>query len=318
MTSVPTIEYEWQKEIHSFEDTSGTFHNVGNGCLHRNHTGYILLNRIQNWPTSLGRPPHKRHEQTISHIQVIHLDQNLSIQRTNILDQSLLYDRSFRPVQRQMIIGLEDSRLFTWKGSWYAICSTGHFCDWLGKGEFWGQALVRFNYNLTEIVDIKPLRYALRKPMEKNWLPFIQDDRLFVVYESRPWTILEIFEDASIAVRSYRPTISYPFRGGGSPIPWNDGWLFSIHEQGKIADESFDPPLDQYYYLHRFVEMDRNFNPTRISPLFCFREHGVEYSCGHVLSHDNQSLLIAYSSSNGTDSNLMSVSVETVEKMLDE
>jgi len=152
--------------------------------------------------------------------------------------------------------------------------------------------------------------------MEKNWLPFMVGNELRVLYESNPMTILAPANGVCEIVHKREKNDLPTFRGSGSPIPYGASrFLYTIHEQGVLWGDL--PLTDRYFYSHRFVEMDQDYQITRISPLFNFREEGVEYTCGHCLSHDGTTLLIPYSSSNGTDSNLMAVAVKTVEKMLD-
>jgi len=309
---VTLIEALWDRPVRSWNDPKGVFFNVGNGSINRTAEGYVLTNRIQNHYTSLGRhhPSQKEKIQTISYVQWINMDMDLHIVGSHLIDQSLLYQKSVRPVDRQLIIGLEDMRLIWCWDRWGFVASTGHFDDW-DAHQFWGQCFGLLSDDTTKVVEVNPLRYKNRRLMEKNWLPFIHRGYINLLYESNPMTILQVSGvPVYIGEKNDLPT----FRGSGSPIPWGDRYLYTVHEQGVLWGEL--PLTDQYFYSHRFVEMDHSYQITRISPLFNFREEGVEYTCGHCLSHDGKTLLIPYSSANGTDSNLMGVAVETVEKML--
>lgn len=312
------IEREWDIPIRSFNDPKGIYFNVGNGCISRTDGGYVLLNRIQNHWTSLGRhhPSQKNPIQTVSFVQWIDLDMEYNIVHSHIIDQSIVYEQSLRPVDKMFIIGLEDMRLFkTNIGGWGFIASTGHFGSW-DEDRFWGQALGTLTSDRQKINWIQPLSYKNHRLMEKNWLPFMVNNELRILYETSPMTVLHLRSGGECATDYMGANTGLPvMRGSGSPIPWGENYLYTIHEQGAIHNEN--PLKSKYFYFHRFIEMDPQYNILRISPLFIFREEGVEYTCGHCLSHDGKSLLIPYSSSGGTDSNLMSVSIDTVERMLD-
>ena len=315
------LEREWNKPLRVFNDPKGVFHNVGNGSIVRNGNEYLITNRIQNYHTSLGRhhPSQKLKVQTVSYVLLVRMDAEFRVISSHLIDQSLVYKKSFRPVERQLIIGLEDVRLvqsYDRRKNWTFVASTGHFDDW-DQHQFWGQCIGTLTQDLTRINRVSGLKYEHRRIMEKNWLPFVHKRYgLVILYETNPMTILYPGWGGQCEVDYMGPKNDLPImRGSGSPIRWGDNYLYTIHEQGILRGEL--PLEDQYFYFHRFVEMDQEFQITRISPLFNFREEGVEYTCGHCLSHDGQSLLVPYSSSGGTDSNLMSVSVDTVETMLD-
>jgi hypothetical protein len=316
---IAPIERLWDRPIHVFHDNSGKYFNVGNGCIQRTDTGYVLLNRIQNHFTSLGRhhPSMKEKVQTVSFAMWIDLDMECNPVHTHIIDQSLVYQKSTRQVNRQLIAGIEDTRLMPKQyDAWAFVTSTGHFERWNQK-EFWGQALGVLSDDTTKIRSIDRLSYASRRIMEKNWLPFWYQEDIHILYQSDPIIILHPDFDGFCEVVHRGPKLNLPiFRGSGPPIEWGDKYLYTVHEQG-IERGELGFLDDKYYYFHRFVEFDKDFNLTRMSPLFTFREEGVEYTCGHCLSHDGTQLLIPYSSSGGTDSNLIAVSVETVESMLD-
>lgn len=314
MTTIEPIERVWDMPITAFNDPKGVYYNVGNGCINRTSSGYVLINRIQNYHTSLGRhhPSQKLKVQTVSHPMWIDLDMDLNVVGSHIINQSIVYEQSVRPATRQLIVGLEDMRLFKNNlEGWSFIASTGHFEEW-EKNQFWGQCLGTLTSDTRKVNWVQKLHYEKRRMMEKNWLPFMFHGELRILYETNPLTILNGQGDV---IYKAEPWLGSPaLRGSGSPIPWGDRFLYTIHEQGIVRGD--EPLTDQYFYFHRFVEMDQQFQITRMSPLFIFREEGVEYTCGHCLSHDGTLLLIPYSSANGTDSNLMGVSVRTVEKML--
>ena len=217
------IDREWDISILSFNDPKGIYFNVGNGCINRTDGGYVLLNRIQNHWTSLGRhhPSQKNPIQTVSFVQWIDLDMEYNIVHSHIIDQSTVYEKSLRPVDKMFIIGLEDMRLFkTNIGGWGFIASTGHFGSW-DEDRFWGQALGTLTNDQKKIDWIQPLSYKNHRLMEKNWLPFMVNNELRILYETSPMTVLHLRSGGECATDYMGANTGLPvMRGSGSPIPW--------------------------------------------------------------------------------------------------
>jgi hypothetical protein len=171
-------------------------------------------------------------------------------------------------------------------------------------------ALGRLDQSCTRIEHIVPLDYAGRSDVEKNWLPFVHDGRLLILYASDPTVILEADPETGMCREVQRTATSLRFdryRGSAPPIPWKDGYLYSIHEVAIVSEKRV--------YLHRFVELDGAFAIRRISRPFTFRHTGVEYSCGQCLSHDGTTLLVTHSWEE-QQSWLVGVPVEQVDRML--
>jgi hypothetical protein len=124
---------------------------------------------------------------------------------------------------------------------------------------------------------------------EKNWLPFIKDETLYVIYSYSPFVIyqLDIETGDCILDLSYEPTYDFTqFRGSAGPIPFDDGYLVLIHEVTYTSDQS-------RCYLHRFVYLDHRFFVKKISKPFTFLHQGVEFCGSMTLNHEENQLILA-------------------------
>jgi hypothetical protein len=116
---------------------------------------------------------------------------------------------------------------------------------------------------------------------QKNWLPFSEDGKLFVVYRLSPFIVNEIdittgaFKEVS---RTNIATWTFPaFRGSAGPIPWKDGYLLI----GHFVDNTHG----KYNYYNKFIFMDKKTKkPLRVSETFYLEDHSVEFITGMTVS----------------------------------
>ena len=92
---------------------------------------------------------------------------------------------------------------------------------------------------------------------EKNWLPYIQDDILYIIYHHEPYIILKIPSipesntgkiQCDIYHQSSHKHYFGAFKGSCSPIPIGDAYLGLVHETIQ---------RERRYYLERFVWYDK-------------------------------------------------------------
>lgn len=140
---------------------------------------------------------------------------------------------------------------------------------------------------------------------EKNWLPLERtDDHLDVWYSAAPMTVLrvELVDGQAPTTRVYRQyqlTGDYSeLRGSAAlrlpddyqPRPDGAAYLLLTHElyHRHLIYQGVEGTPRSYY--HRFLWLDRDFRPVRLSLPFYFKEHGVEYLTslvyhrGHLLT----------------------------------
>ena len=117
------------------------------------------------------------------------------------------------------------------------------------------------------------------KRHEKNWLPFMQGEELFVIYLCDPLTIYKVDKETGnleVKLRKGTPCDFSRFRGSAPPVQCEDGYLMLIHEA------IYSP---QTYYMHRFAFLDSDFNITKLSKPFTFNQKEIEYCLGMTIDH---------------------------------
>ncbi|CAB4606795.1 unannotated protein [freshwater metagenome] len=124
---------------------------------------------------------------------------------------------------------------------------------------------------------------------EKNWMPFVSDSQLHVVYLCDPVTVLTVDDDDdvhAISTTEAPPGVS-GFRGGSQGIAFDDGFLFVIHEVtvGETGRR----------YAHRFMmltSIDDHWTVSATTAPFHFIEPGIEFCAG--LARDRSDLLLSF------------------------
>ena len=123
------------------------------------------------------------------------------------------------------------------------------------------------------IENVVPLIFS-NGQVEKNWLPFISDDKLYCIYSFNPLIIIRVYANgiSKEVKRTHSLNDRYSLIGhrGGSIADIGTGYLIMTH---YISTE----PLFRYYY-RRFVLMDYQFNLVAMSKPFCFEKKYIEYS----------------------------------------
>ncbi len=182
------------------------------------------------------------------------------------------------------VIGQEDYHLFDFKGDDWFTCS-------ISDGNFLNttqMALGKISKDhtccdkLTPLVSPNPLR------KEKNWLPFAFQNEIFAIYKYEPLTIYKLDPNTGSHTIAYQTDSKFDcsnFSGSAGPIPFDDGYLVLIHELNIT---------DRRNYLHRFLFLNKEFQITKISPLFYFTAPGIEFACGMTWSHNENEIIVSF------------------------
>lgn len=201
------------------------------------------------------------------------------------------------------IKGLEDMRIFNVENNKIHLFATCCECK-----SFFVPRIVYACYDIKEgeEVFVKELNIPdIPIRCEKNWGPFMDGDEIKFIYSLNPLRVYKVNKDFSVTLIKYKEQKNFfDMRGSAAPIPYNNGWLFTIHQ---IEDS-----LPRKYY-HRLVWYDKNFENNKFSDLFYFDKIGIEFNLGIAISKGD--LLFSYSVHDGS-SNLLSVSLQEIDKML--
>ncbi len=235
----------------------------------------------------------------------------------NLLSQQeIIEDLPRLRLKTKNIEGLEDCRLFSFKGSDWFSCTT------LDTNPIANPQITLCkleNESDGKTVHVEKFVTFMGPDLqrcEKNWLPFIKDDALHMIYSFDPFIVYKpriekqhsIISNDVIAMNNEQKYDFTRFSGSAPPIAFEDGFLTLVHE--SVYD-------DQRIYLHRFVFFDPDFNITKVSKPFVFMHKGIEYCCGMTFDHSEENLIMSIGYED-RKTYLCFVGLNTVSLMLEE
>jgi tetratricopeptide (TPR) repeat protein len=181
------------------------------------------------------------------------------------------------------IEGFEECRLFQWEGDQWFTCTTNDTNPT-------GSCQISL-CQLSPGGDVKQLIPLLGKDphlREKNWLPFIDQNHLKMVYAYDPFVVLTPDLVSGKCILSFSdafPLDFSQFRGSAAPIACNGGYLMLVHEIARYPDHT-------RAYLHRFLFLDEAFHLKKLSHPFVFLHQGIEHCIGMTLNHSGDQLIL--------------------------
>jgi hypothetical protein len=210
---------------------------------------------------------------------LIHLSDRLGIAgAAEILPPRDEPEPAFRPVQ-----GFEDMRLFNWNGALWCTANVRELSP-AGRCQ---QVLGRIDESAGRshmLTDWRVLRPEAGPQHEKNWMPFVEDGALRLLYLCDPTTVLD--ENAAVLRRSPAAVDGAHFQGGSQLVPMQGGWLAAIHEVTWRNERRF--------YQHRFIWFDTAHTLKAVSRRFILRQNGIEFVAGMAWHPDGKRLVLSY------------------------
>ena len=304
--SVP-LPVAWSVPIEMTEELELPNFTPSNAAICQTDDGYLMLVRLINYQQERGTHFYSRDADGRIRSMNLHIwfDREFNILSSAEVDETVL-ERTQPYATTAWVQGIEDPRLVRWRDTFWFV-GNSRVINARGNAT---TILGRLDGEATVVDYLKPLTYADGREFEKNWLPFVHEDRLLLLYASDPTIVLEPDLDSGGCreVHNELPAMNFDrYRGSAPPIPYGDRYLYTIHEASYLDSRRI--------YLHRFVEIDRQFHITRVSRLFHVWHTGVEFNCGMCLSHTGDALLLTFSYEE-QQSWLLNVPLSDVERML--
>jgi hypothetical protein len=166
------------------------------------------------------------------------------------------------------IIGVEDPRVFVWKNELYCSCSLPS--KDMSKIEMVLIKIEKENGFSTMLKD------PLDRPTNKNWMPFVKDDRLFFIIDSNPTRVVEFIDGEIVLVKDSDLKPSFDLCGG--TLLFDD----DEYKYGILHGKYFS---HKWIYWHTFAKWDKEWN-LKITRPFKFEHKGLEFSSGAIVSED--------------------------------
>lgn len=267
---------------------SDLLYNPMNPSIFKTADGYKLICRAVNYTQTGAKHFHTADPSGIFRTKnfLINYDANFK----QLSQNEIIEDLDREKHTSFIVTGLEDCRLFELDGSTYFTCTT---FDTSTAGTI-QVSLCKLEDK--SVPDGLPIRVESLVPLqgpdphrhEKNWLPYIKDGKLNIVYSSDPFVIYQpdfsTGECATLLKKFPDHDFSW-FRGSAAPIEFDNGYLMLVHEVVELDDHS-------RIYLHRFVYLDKQFTVKSTSRPFTFRHQGVEFCLSMTIDHAGERLIM--------------------------
>lgn len=197
----------------------------------------------------------------------VHMDDKGYVKR-----QYEIMDTFARTKYEGHVLGFEDLRLFEYQGQYWVLTNSLEETTTYRPQQCLGRLKFNSDRDQYEVSHYVRCVFPNMKDIEKNWLPFVHENTLYFIYHSQPFTILKPnVLTGECQVYSQQQPIGYDFsnfRGSAQPIPYENGYLYVIHEVSFVNWRT---------YYHRLVQFNKNFEITKISRPFTFEHSGVEF-----------------------------------------
>jgi glycosyltransferase involved in cell wall biosynthesis len=239
---------------------NGTLHVVVRSVNYTmDEAGRYLIKGIDiNSPANNSNPIHTR-----NHLILLH--DNLRV--ANAVE--ILAPAAMPAPAYKLVVGFEDMRIFEWNKEIWSLSNLREM-----NAEGWcEQTLGRLEphttgYRVSD--DFKRILPAVRQH-EKNWMPWVDGQRLDFVYRVGRSTVttngeLKLADPPA-------PFATDCLSGGSQVISFKGGWLAIVHES-RIK------PGGKRYYQHRFVWWDAAHILRKISPAFVLHDRQIEFAAG--------------------------------------
>ena len=190
------------------------------------------------------------------------LGDDLSVARVERVD-----DAAQRASRLPCRDGLEDGRLFWFRGRWRFTASGLHH----GPRVRTTMALCTLDEGGTRVEELEFLHSPHTREMEKNWMPRADGDRLSFVYSHQPAESYQLMPTREKLCFESFPGLA-GWSGGSQIIRHGDAWVGVVHQRRKERG--------RVYYAHRLVRYDDKLMPAHAGREFYFRGAQVEFCAG--------------------------------------
>jgi hypothetical protein len=128
---------------------------------------------------------------------------------------------------------------------------------------------------------------------QKNWLGFRHKGELHYIYNFSPFRICKANGTTVVDVDTTKGLLCLKeYRGSAGPVAWSSA---------AFPDEAFLCVMHKVYigddgrrYYHRFMTLDKDMKPSRVSCFVRFTKERVEYWSGMCASLEGDSYWITY------------------------
>ena len=173
--------------------------------------------------------------------------------------------------------GMEDPKLFNWQGDeWCLFVRPNHSISKI--------IMIMLNLNSGKHIFLDDPE---GRPYTKNWMPYVDGDKLYFVVDVDPLNVYELVNDKLVNVyKSTRKIDNRLIHGGSNLIEIEGRLVCLVHGMFESAPRS-------RFYWHSLMSCNKDWSGQKVGRSFYFEKEGIEFSLS--LSRDGSDMLIPYS-----------------------
>ncbi len=218
----------------------------------------------------------------------------------NIKNSVKVDDQNIRSQHAELVNGLEDGRIFFWNDELWGL-----FSGFRRNQKTFFNTMVLVRYHQGEWVDPVLLSSPTGATREKNWMPCVMGQSLFLVYSVDPLRVYQYIDGKLVPIdriwgqypqNSTASLAGSMISGSSTLVPWGDGFLAVVHHRRKVTgirklvmkywNPDQDYQLRKVLFDHYLIHFDCRFNVVRRSLPFSFEFDGVEFCSGLHIGGD--------------------------------
>ncbi|OZB34502.1 MAG: hypothetical protein B7X47_00360 [Ferrovum sp. 34-44-207] len=210
----------------------------------------------------------------------------------NFKNYSIIDDEGIINQYRECSYGLEDGRLFKWNNENWVIFSglnieNKKFINTMCIAKLVGNKLKEFTF----------IPSPQNKEREKNWVPLVKDNELYIIYNIDPLEIY-LYKNGTLSLfyKSKKKYQRFFISGSSTAIQFNNNYIFVSHHREKMnvikklflkLTNKERYKKEKIYFYHQFHLLDESLRRLRTSKKFNFEKKGIEFCAGIAIKHDN-------------------------------
>ena len=220
---------------------------------------------------------------------IVEFDANFQVLTDNFPPTEFKIPEKYIVNKTTQIHGLEDCR---WIGTNSLIGTSRQFTP----SELNKMVRIDFEPKTKTLVRMKPMMCPIASEegnCQKNWLPFNWKGEECYVYHLNPFRIYTM-KGELISTWSSKKGVSFDgLRGSAPPVTWSSS-VFPNECLILIAHYSYYGGDGRRYY-HRFITLDNNLQPSRLSKTFIIaNDEAIQYISGMSESLNEDCYIITY------------------------
>lgn len=202
-------------------------------------------------------------------------DHIVTYNQRRVLDESfnVLHEKMYENmIDKRLYIGIEDIKLFSYKGHVIYTGTIFQKHDKIGIG-------VGIYNDQVEKLEYDEIKSPVNAECEKNWVFFNHNDKLRLIYKWYPLTIASIKDSTQLDIIEKRdmPIFFHIARGSTNGFEYNNEIWFIVH------GVYYNKPRD---YYHSIVVFDKDMNLKKYTNWFKFQKQKIEYCIGLIVEEN--------------------------------